>query len=129
MRRRIPILAVSAVLWGCAKAGAAAPDSHNPVHCISAITYEMVLWDRVGNHQEQVKEGIVRVMFEDGKLKAQGRTHEDAKPEVLAFMKAYDKDPATMHRLAAGCLAEENSDPSFPAEKRRIIAFMSGDPL
>jgi hypothetical protein len=122
------ILATLPLLAGCGRTDATQPDSTNPVHCIAALTYEMILWDKVGNHPEQFKEGLFRMMVEENKSKAQGHSHEEIKAAVLAFAKANAKEPAVMHRLAADCLAQENADPSFQREKQKIAAFMSGNP-
>jgi hypothetical protein len=129
MRRALAIIAASAMLASCGRASASEPDSHNPVHCIAAITYQMVLWDKVGGHPEQMKEGAARAMAEDRRAKATGLSSEDVKAEMSAFTKANRKKPGVMRKLAADCLVTEDADPVFQRQKRKNLAFLNGDPF
>jgi hypothetical protein len=118
----------AAVLTSCSEAGAGQLDSRNPAHCIAAFNYQIFLWKKVGNHPEQVREALVRSMFEDGKWKASNRSSSERRAEVSAATRAYANKPQAMNALASACLTAEEADPDFHLQRPQIIAFMRANP-
>ena len=128
MRSVLGVVVLAVALTGCGEARAAEPDSNNPAHCIAAFTYQSVLWKKVGNHPEQVQEGLARSLFESRKWTNSGRSQSERRAVMMAMLKAYGNNPEAMNALAARCLAAEDTDPCFREMRPDILAFMNTHP-
>jgi hypothetical protein len=128
MRSVLGLLVFVAVLSGCNRAKVDEPDNHNPAHCIAAATYQVVLWEKAGKDPEQVRDWISRAIFEGHKWTKSGRSSSERKTVLLGMLKAYGNKPKVMNALSAACLAAENADPDFSAQRPGILAFMKAHP-
>ena len=114
-------LAVCALLSGCSAAHSAMPDSNNPAHCIAAFNYG-AYWFKVGHRDRGVRNMRVRGAYEMEKLKAAGRSLDDAFAEGKALTQRYVRDEKVMDRLFKECGEAQDADPNFREAQPRLVA-------
>lgn len=126
MCRAVMIAVLLAGLVGCGNATATEPDSLNPAHCLTALSYEANELSDLGNHADQVKQLIPRVAFELHKAKAAGKTHDETEAEMRKFGWANHYDPKLMHQLSSECRTHQDADPAFATFQRSFLDVLNG---
>jgi hypothetical protein len=120
--RNLGIVAALVGLAACGNAGAAAPDSNNPAHCIAAMNFGAYWLSKNSNHAEMVIEARARALFEAQKIKAAGRSLKAAKTEGAELTKTYGNDFEKMNALGLACSRAEDGDARFMEAKPTLIA-------
>jgi hypothetical protein len=124
MRGVLAIVVASALLSGCGKAVAAAPDSRNPAHCIAALSMAQA-WndaDKSSRHPEYSAQYRAIAQYEVDKIRKSGGSVHDTIEESVAFNHAYAKDPRVVDVLM-GCMKNAAKDPNLrPLVPRQFLA-------